>query len=227
MKLQNEYIAEDGARTTIIPIGNGNPDLSLKLEERLGVGKVYRLKSNNWTHGHIALVESYFYGLEEEDYHLFNAYDALEEGMEMVGYGDFEKLEDGYDYFLYDGRVKEFFVNPHFGMSEGLIYARRKQEVEQPVKTININGYDVPEPVRELEVGDDYFVASVVCVSKPHVVTWQDDTIDNQYLSDGLIHRTQEDAEIHVKALKSFTREQVTLRGRKQLRKAHGSSFIL
>ena len=299
MKIQKDYIAEDGTRTTIMPIGNGNPDLTLKLKERLGDSKVYMLRNNNWKLNNLTSVTTFLYGIAEKDFILFNAYDALEEGMEMVGYGEGKKHDEWYDYFVYDGRVKEFTINPHFVMSRGLIYARRKKDMKQakliveegkryvrrdgkipdpiewnpdlhqsnvgyifrlkcPTKgvymtytkngkyfeggaisefdlieeyvpstnnvsttTININGYDVPEPVKEpLEDGQLYHTASFLSNDgAPYVETWCNDTIDNQYLNDGLIHLTQENAEIHIKALKSFTKASDNTEGSKAAEK--------
>ena len=73
-------------------------------------------------------------------------------------------------------------------------------------KTIRIGEYDVPEPCREpLEKGDLYWVATLEEDSPIHWYTWRDDRIDTVWLSRGIIHRTQEAADIHSKALISLT----------------------
>ena len=73
------------------------------------------------------------------------------------------------------------------------------------VKTILINGYEVPEPHRTpLKDGDVYWVFSPV-VRGVTSVYWQDDGIDTHFLENGLIHLTQEAAEKHFEALTSFT----------------------
>lgn len=73
-------------------------------------------------------------------------------------------------------------------------------------RTIKINGFDVPEPVREpLDIGTKYY-----CVIASHedyaaTIVWEGDVYDKRFLSRGLIHLTREAAELHAKALLSFT----------------------
>lgn len=74
-------------------------------------------------------------------------------------------------------------------------------------KTININGHEVPEPVREpLGDGCVYYIPAFdntrLCTFCSH---WSGDSIDLLWLSRGLIHLTPEAAEAHAKALLSFT----------------------
>lgn len=79
---------------------------------------------------------------------------------------------------------------------------RRKQ------KTININGFEVPEPVRDpLEVGQIYY-ASHILASKGFVAEheWNNTNYNYHLLKAGLIHLTPEAAELHAKALLSFTK---------------------
>ena len=77
---------------------------------------------------------------------------------------------------------------------------RRKQ------KTIIINGFEVPEPVREpLPCGAYYCVANISITTGPMQYRWGDDRIDFRFLREGLIHLTPEAAELHAKALLSFT----------------------
>ena len=72
--------------------------------------------------------------------------------------------------------------------------------------TIRIGEYDVPEPCREpLEKGDLYWVAALDEENPIHRYTWRDYRIDDIGLSRGIIHRTQEAADIHSKALISLT----------------------
>jgi hypothetical protein len=73
-------------------------------------------------------------------------------------------------------------------------------------KTININGFEVPEPVRDkLEEGDLYFIPEALTIE---AYDWSDDEIDNNLLKWGLIHLTKEAAELHIKALISFTQRE-------------------
>ena len=71
-------------------------------------------------------------------------------------------------------------------------------------KTIMINGHEVPEPHRTpLKSGEMYWTLSLVRgATSAH---WQDDGIDSRYLENGFIHLTEEAAEKHFNALKSFT----------------------
>ena len=72
-------------------------------------------------------------------------------------------------------------------------------------KTININGFEVPEPMRvRPAVGDNYFY--------PHLLSggvrtypWVGDEIDQRAFKSGQCHLTKEAAESHLEALLSFT----------------------
>ncbi|EPU3934728.1 hypothetical protein ACVWYD_001253 [Morganella morganii] len=72
---------------------------------------------------------------------------------------------------------------------------------------IDINGHKVPEPVREpLEVGDRYWVITLEYGACPHVWTGSDQEI-YCWIARGLIHLTEEAANIHIAALLSFTQK--------------------
>ncbi len=79
-------------------------------------------------------------------------------------------------------------------------YRRKKQ------KTININGFEVPEPVREpLPYGTEYYTIEL-CVDVLRLqYIWNNDRVDARLLKAGIIHLTPEAAELHAKALLSFT----------------------
>lgn len=71
---------------------------------------------------------------------------------------------------------------------------------------IDINGYQVPEPVRlPLEGGELYWIACVTYGATEF--KWDDDRGDELWLESGLIHLTKEAAEAHVAALLSFTQK--------------------
>ena len=73
-------------------------------------------------------------------------------------------------------------------------------------RTININGFEVPEPVREpLPVGSEYFTADPVIPAYHREYVWRDDSADQTFLKRGVIHLTKEAAIQHAKALLSFT----------------------
>lgn len=74
-------------------------------------------------------------------------------------------------------------------------------------RTININGFDVPEPLRVAPLnGARYFIV-VLTGSNMHslAATWSSADSDLTLLSCGLIHMTREAAKAHAKALLSFT----------------------
>lgn len=71
-------------------------------------------------------------------------------------------------------------------------------------RTINVNGFEVPEPIRQMSVGNIYyivktpFVEGITCNSEPY---------ETQLISSGVVHLTRENAEKHLEALLSFTKE--------------------
>lgn len=72
-------------------------------------------------------------------------------------------------------------------------------------RTININGFEVPEPLRhEPSDGTDYYVIDMSEVSE---MKWTSDVSEHQWLKAGIIHLTREAAEKHLEALLSFTKE--------------------
>ena len=80
-------------------------------------------------------------------------------------------------------------------------------EYRRKPRTIRIGEYDVPEPLREEpENGEVYWVvdfASTDTVSDSY--TWSGDFIDRFWFNGGLIHTTEEAAQLHAKALISLT----------------------
>ncbi len=81
-------------------------------------------------------------------------------------------------------------------------------EYRRKPRTININGFEVPEPVREpLEYRQDYYMPSIAFDPGTDHHTWRGDKYDDEWLARGLIHLTKEAAETHAKALLSFTQK--------------------
>ena len=79
-------------------------------------------------------------------------------------------------------------------------------------RTININGHEVPEPVREPLVENDayYYVSfeSLYTANGVFESRWHDAAGVSRFrLDKGIIHLTREAAEIHAKALLSFTQK--------------------
>lgn len=76
-------------------------------------------------------------------------------------------------------------------------------------RTIKINGFDVPEPVRwPLERGIKYYFVTASGLRAVVNVTWNNDESDRRILARGLIRLTSGAAELHAKALLSFTEVQ-------------------
>lgn len=82
-------------------------------------------------------------------------------------------------------------------------------EYRRKPRTININGFEVPEPVREpLQDWQKYFIPSLASDNGIDCHTWHGDEYDDKWLAKGIIHLTKEAAETHAKALLSFTMTQ-------------------
>ncbi len=80
------------------------------------------------------------------------------------------------------------------------------REIRRKLRTIKINGYDVPEPLREApKIGSEYFVADPL-TSGNRCCTWAGSVTEYRYLKVGLIHLISAAAQTHIDALLSFTR---------------------
>ena len=76
-------------------------------------------------------------------------------------------------------------------------------------RVIIINGIEVPEPMREKpEIGRKYFALSFDYDDGYSQQTWEDDWLDWIWLGSGICHLTREAAELHAKALLSFTKKE-------------------
>lgn len=75
-------------------------------------------------------------------------------------------------------------------------------------KTININGFEVPEPVREpLKLDSIYYIPAFYIDDKYSLLPWEGSKSDLYALNNGLIHLTKDAAILHAKALLSFTKK--------------------
>ena len=74
-------------------------------------------------------------------------------------------------------------------------------------RTININGHEVPEPMRVAPaVEDSYYVPDINDPASPSLgFLWGDTLFDRYRLDSRLCHATREAAEAHARALLSFT----------------------
>jgi hypothetical protein len=100
----------------------------------------------------------------------------------------------------YDQEWETLTLNPKWGLNAQY---RRKP------RTININGFEVPEPVREpLEYGQEYYTPTIAGDLRVAVLfSWYDNDHDFRWLEKGIVHLTKEAAELHAKALLSFTQK--------------------
>ena len=103
-------------------------------------------------------------------------------------------------HFCYLGISSEWEkLTNHPAWTEDVQYKR----IPTPQPTILINGIKVPEPVRKpLNDGERYFVTDL---RRCYGSEWDDDSTDCKRFQSGMIHLTEEAAEIHRKALLSFT----------------------
>lgn len=73
-------------------------------------------------------------------------------------------------------------------------------------RTFEINGHEVPEPMREKpEKGTEYWYIDPCEYDLCDWSTWENDSIDNNRLKNGVCHLTRENCIIHAKALFSFS----------------------
>lgn len=82
-------------------------------------------------------------------------------------------------------------------------------EYRRKPRTININGHEVPEPVRSpLENGTIYYISYISAPDDALAwdCKWRSDKYDFNYLKKGIVHLTEEAAIKHAEALLSFTR---------------------
>lgn len=80
---------------------------------------------------------------------------------------------------------------------------RRKPE---PAKTILINGFEVPEPLRAApQVGERFFVPDIFSDRHAYLARWSGSDMDLKCLRRGVAHVTKEAAALHAEALISFT----------------------
>lgn len=85
---------------------------------------------------------------------------------------------------------------------DGNCYCYIIECIKPIIKTIKVNGFDVPAPMSEApEIGDEYFTpqtgyADFYCANK-----WICDGYDHRFLSRGLVHATESAAIAHAKAM--------------------------
>ena len=74
-------------------------------------------------------------------------------------------------------------------------------------RTININGYEVPEPLSKLTISQHYYVPYLPD-GNVYDFIFKNSTTQNRWINKGLVHKTREAAELHLEALLSFTKHE-------------------
>ena len=76
-------------------------------------------------------------------------------------------------------------------------------------KPININGFEVPEPCRNpLNIGEKYYIPNLRLGINGRYISgygWDNSSVDIRHMNNGLIHLSEKSAEIHAKALLTFS----------------------
>ena len=75
-------------------------------------------------------------------------------------------------------------------------------------KTININGYEVPEPIRVRPRKGELYYIPYLTDSKVQAFKFAESITTSRWLKEGLLHKTKEAAELHLEALLSFTKHE-------------------
>lgn len=101
-------------------------------------------------------------------------------------------------YFEYYAAVGWVECSPLLAFNETVEYRLKPQ-------TININGFEVPEPLRTAPAYDTpYFVIDIPDALN---MVWMNSNDEKIWLKMGIIHLTRDAAEKHVEALLSFTKD--------------------
>lgn len=115
-----------------------------------------------------------------------------------------DKPWERWQYRLNDVHWTTFIQSDQFEDVEGIEY-RRKPRV------ILINGIEVPEPMRERpEEGTYYWHPLIASASASCRNMWSNDDWHIVRFENGMCHSTREAAELHAKALLSFTKNEET-----------------
>jgi len=119
----------------------------------------------------------------------------------MAEYAEVAKTNDKpWEEFEFKSKVSGEWVKiPEFYSFDSGFEYRRKP------RTININGFEVPEPLRVApEVGETYFSVAMRSASA-YEYMWLGDDTDLKEFKLGMVHKTREAAELHAKALLTYS----------------------
>lgn len=86
------------------------------------------------------------------------------------------------------------------------IFKSNRFSFRESIKYININGFEVPEPLKlHPDVGEEYYCINLLNTDLFGRWIWAGDEYDVKLLMRGFCHSTKEAAILHSKALLSFT----------------------
>ena len=84
----------------------------------------------------------------------------------------------------------------------------QKRQYRRKPRTININGFEVPSPLRNPPKDGEICYIVNLTEDKVYATVWHSaQPFFKQWLKSGIIHRTEEAAALHLKALLSFTQQ--------------------
>ncbi|MCW5597697.1 MAG: hypothetical protein KIT80_23600 [Chitinophagaceae bacterium] len=110
-----------------------------------------------------------------------------------------DKPWERWEVLNYENKWMDLYKNPEW---------RTECSYRRKPRNVNINGFEVPEPVRSpLEEGTKYFSPAIDRDNKLCITSkWDNDSSDYLALNRGLIHLSEQAAINHAEALLSFTR---------------------
>lgn len=125
-------------------------------------------------------------------------FEALLAGEILLGQGCEYKLEKGVLMIkVFDRWKPADYGYPH------------RTNVQIKKRTININGHEVPEPLRVAPSADTIYWVPSLCGKDYYInLTWINDEFDLRILKKGILHLSKEAAIAHAKALLSFTKKE-------------------
>lgn len=168
----------------IIPYGN------------LTVGKIYKV-IDKYDKGYLIINDN---GVEvkihRNNCEVINGHPHAELIMKYAEIAQYDA--EPWKHFEYYAAVGWVECSPLMSFNETVEYRLKPQ-------TININGFEVPEPLRSVPAyGTSYFIIDLPDVEG---MTWTNVPDEYAWLKAGIIHLTREAAEKHLEALLSFTKE--------------------
>lgn len=108
-----------------------------------------------------------------------------------------DKPWERWQFRTYDGEWEDCVYAPMWGVSS---------EYRRKPRTINVNGHEVPEPLRTAPYDDTIVYYPNLCsLGLVSYNKFFDDSFYRRLLNLGLLHSTQEAAKKHARALLSFT----------------------